>query len=147
MLDEGKDILNPDQNTVKPTVQVSQRPIFAKLAKEITRCRTVKNLHLSMLLLESTWWSKRSCVSIVYDRLTGSINAQASQFAELVVESIIPWFTEKAWVIKELMLQWLNHPPELTIAISQQQYQMKLRNPTWESTEILKLFLQQRWYQ
>ena len=48
--------------------------------------------------------------------------------------------------MKELMLQWLN-APKLTIAISQQQYQMKLRNPTWESTEILKLFLPQRWYQ
>ena len=46
---------NLDQNAVKPTVQVSQRPIFAKFAKEITSCRIVKNLHLSMLLLESTW--------------------------------------------------------------------------------------------
>ena len=52
MLGEGLDILNLDQNAVKPTVQVSQRP---KFAKEITRCRIVKNLHLSMLLLESTW--------------------------------------------------------------------------------------------
>ena len=61
-----------------------------------------------MLLLESTWWNKRSCVSIVYDCLTWSNNGQASQFAKLVVESIIPWVTEKGWVMKELMLQWLN---------------------------------------